>query len=182
MPNRLLGLMRFFAEETAAWMGSKSLMLFNLAIVMPLKVLYFEAIHGGVASAEICARNSPHTEAMFWDGSDAARLACQQIVDRMFRSFEVTVIMSVYFGVLVFVLMRCLLWCLGVRVGGGQPPAPAIIYVQPQQSQQSQQSQHSQLAELAAPRPRRAPGSPLNASEPPPDGTLTPMRPPPAAS
>lgn len=80
--------------------------IFELLIVTPLSAFYFETILGGLPPHEMCARITAHTEASFWEKNNETILECRGILDRKFRSFEVSVLMSIYFAFFVALLFR----------------------------------------------------------------------------
>lgn len=92
--------------------GVSAYFLFNLLVIMPLHAFYFETIQGGLPSHEICARITKATEARFWQETAANVQHCQEILDRQFRSFEVTVLMSIYFAFAIMILFRVVFSCV----------------------------------------------------------------------
>lgn len=86
--------------------------IWDFLVIIPLHAYYFEAMHEGLPYAELCARFTQHTEASFWSKSEVQRAACEELLDRQFHSFKVTVLLSVYFGVAALILIRVMIWLL----------------------------------------------------------------------
>ncbi len=94
-------------KETGSW-------IFQITVVTPLNAFYFETILEGLPQNELCARITTHTEASFWEKNNETILECQTILDRKFRSFEVSVLMSIYFAFIAAMLFRLFFWvCCG---------------------------------------------------------------------
>ena len=94
---------------TAAWK------VYDVLVTNPLRVFYFKgAWWHNVPIAEVCFQMSG-VEAKWWGATDEHMSECQNLAERNFESWDATVMTTLYFTGLSFVVVYMFCNCLIVR-------------------------------------------------------------------
>lgn len=90
--------------------------IYDLIITRPLRFLYFTGFWVGTDDCDMCTQLSPGTMSPFWAAHPEA---CEELIDRNFRSFDAKVTCFVYFAILFFIVMlifmNCMCRCFFIR-------------------------------------------------------------------
>lgn len=93
--------------------------VFDQLITYPLRSFYFKGPWWhNIPQSDICARlmgNKPEFPADLYNSSDYMREKCGALIEREFESWSTTIMVTLHFTILTFVVMQLMCHCLIVR-------------------------------------------------------------------
>ena len=97
--------------------------VYDVILTRPLRRLYFVGpVWHNIPAEEICFTVT-HVPAKHWTSSPENMAACQHELDKLFDSWDTTVVTSLYFALLAFLVIKIAFCCNG-RGGGSACAAP----------------------------------------------------------